>query len=118
MQQAFRGSRHAGGFGSICQTRQVEAEDKSNDDPMVLLNVGGEVTLEVHLSTLRCFEGSHLAELFTGAWETKLPRDPQGRIFIDCRSDLFVQLVNFLRQCRLERNLAASVVANSGGAGP
>lgn len=59
-------------------------------------------------STLRIFEGSHLADLFSGSWESDLPRDAEGRIFMDCRAATFLALVEFLRQCRLERNVTAA----------
>eukprot|EP00747_Dinoflagellata_sp_TGD_P100972 gnl/TRDRNA2_/TRDRNA2_168204_c0_seq1.p1 gnl/TRDRNA2_/TRDRNA2_168204_c0~~gnl/TRDRNA2_/TRDRNA2_168204_c0_seq1.p1 ORF type:complete len:677 (+),score=130.89 gnl/TRDRNA2_/TRDRNA2_168204_c0_seq1:194-2032(+) len=84
------------------------------NDTIVMLNIGGEVLLEVQRSTLMVFEGSHLANLFAGQWERQLPRDFKGRIFFDCRADAFVPLLEFLRQCRLEQRLAAATAASSG----
>lgn len=82
--------------------------DEEDVDCVIHLNVGGEASLEVQRSTLRIFEGSYLADLFTGSWDTELPRDSEGRIFMDCRATTFLPLVEFLRQCRLERNLVAA----------
>lgn len=96
-------------------------ESSSEVDDVVVLNVGGEALLEVQRSTLCVFESSHLANLFSGSWEQRLSRDAKGHIFIDARADAFVPLIEFLRQCRLERTLAAaSEVAHTApnGSGP
>jgi len=73
-------------------------------DPSIFLNVGGEVVMAVQRSTLLTFEGSRLAALFKDITASELSRDRQGRIVIDSSADVFVPLINLLRQCRLERN--------------
>jgi len=70
-------------------------------DSVVLLNIGGDRTLEVLRSTLQVVEGSHLADLFRDGWEHRLPRDAEGRVFIDCPADVFVPMVDYLREYRL-----------------
>lgn len=101
-------------YGSTSKKAQMALEDEE-EDSVVLINVGGETTIEVQRSTLRVFESSHLADLFTGSWERQLPRDSKGHIFMDCRADAFVPLVEFLRQCRLKRNLAMKATSNGEG---
>merc|ERR1712232_1443686 len=64
----------------------------------------GEVVMAVQRSTLLTFEGSRLADLFQDSAASELSRDRQGRIMIDSSADVFVPLVNLLRQCRLERS--------------
>lgn len=91
--------------GYSTSSEKVDSEDA---DGVIHLNVGGEASVDVQRSTLCIFEGSHLADLFNGSWETELPRDIQGRVFMDCKAATFLPLVEFLRQCRLERNLAAA----------
>lgn len=96
-------------------------ESSSEVDGVVVLNVGGEALVEVQRSTLCVFEGSHLADLFSGSWEQRLPRDAKGHLFIDARADAFVPLIEFLRQCRFERTVAAATEAAhaaSNGLGP
>lgn len=96
-------------------------ENSSEVHGVVVLNVGGEALVEVQRSTLCVFEGSHLADLFSGSWEQSLPRDAKGHLFIDARADTFVPLIEFLRQCRFERTVAAATEAAriaSHGLGP
>jgi len=67
---------------------------------MVPLNVGDEVMLAVLRSTLTQCTDSMLAAAFSGRWE--LPRDKDGRVFIDFPSMLFVPLIEHLRMRRIE----------------
>lgn len=62
--------------------------------------------MEVQRSTLLTFDGTSIADMFKDGCECNLPRDGRGRIMIDCRADVFVPLINLLRQCRLERERA------------
>lgn len=61
---------------------------------MVQLNVGGHL-YTTSLSTLRKYPDSKLAELFSG--QAKLPRDGEGRVFIDHDGSRFRSILEFLR---------------------
>jgi hypothetical protein len=39
--------------------------------------------------------------MFSGRWDETLPRNEQGDFFIDCKAELFVPLLNFLRDLSL-----------------
>lgn len=67
-------------------------------DP-VLLNVGGETTLEVSREALTQCQGSFLASAFSN-WNQ--PKDAQGRVFIDFSAKFFVPLADYLRTRRTE----------------
>jgi hypothetical protein len=74
--------------------------------PSVLINIGGEVVMEVQRATFQTFEGTHIADMFKDDSESKskLHRDGHGRIMIDCTASVFVPLVNLLRSCRLAQS--------------
>lgn len=86
-----------------------ESSQQKPDD-VFILNVGGDAVVQVLRSTLTVFQGSHLANMFCGRWERSLPRDSQGRIFLDCRAEVAVPLLEYLRQCRLECGISGSHV--------
>lgn len=82
-------------------SQEVKMNNARPIDCVVHLNVGGERTIEVLLSTLRLFKGSRLEQLFSAGWEERLPRDAAGRIFVDSNADVFVPIIDLLRECRL-----------------
>uniref|UniRef100_A0A8C4WZ99 BTB/POZ domain-containing protein KCTD7 n=1 Tax=Eptatretus burgeri TaxID=7764 RepID=A0A8C4WZ99_EPTBU len=61
---------------------------------VVHLNVGGEC-FSTCLSTLRRYENSMLATMFSG--RHRIPRDSEGRYFIDRDGTYFRDILNFLR---------------------
>lgn len=69
---------------------------------VVDLNVGGQITCSVRRSTMLLEEHSALASIFSGRWDDSLERDKSGRIFIDFSPDIFMPLVDFLRQKTIE----------------
>lgn len=71
------------------------------DDEVLELNVGGHV-FTTRRSTLCLYEGSYLANLFSGRWESCIERDGEGRFFLDFDPPSFRVLLNFLRSKRLE----------------
>ncbi|GKY90340.1 hypothetical protein MPSEU_000008000 [Mayamaea pseudoterrestris] len=89
--------------------RKLDAVVEKHDAPLVLvnaiknpsdldvlsLNIGG-TPMDVLRGTLTCIP-SMLAAKFSGDWEASLPKDSAGRYFIDEEADLFVALVNYLR---------------------
>jgi hypothetical protein len=61
------------------------------------LNVGGE-TFEVRRKVLcDAVPESHLAELFSGRWESKIMTDKSGMPFLDVNPECFSAIVDFLK---------------------
>lgn len=83
------------------------AEDRDASADTVVLNVGGRETVEVLLSTLRLFRGSRLEQMFAAGWQARLPRDRAGRVFVDSAPELFIPLIDVLREYRLLQELGA-----------
>merc|ERR1719277_187862 len=71
----------------------------------VALNVGGVAQLSVSRRTFTQCEDSMLAASFGGNWD--LPTDPEGRVFVDFSPDVFLPLVEHLRQRRIEDPMGA-----------
>ena len=66
-----------------------------SDADVLPLNVGG-TKIDVSRATLVSIP-SLLASKFSGEWDSSLPKDSEGRFFIDEEPELFVALVNYLR---------------------
>lgn len=66
------------------------------------LNVAGEAECAVLRSTLCIVEDSMLCSRFSGRWDDSLEKDDQGRFFIDFAANLFLPLLDFLRQKAIE----------------
>ena len=64
---------------------------------VLTLNIGGKETVQTMRSTLTIAAGSKLAEMFSGRWDESLPKDKDGNYFIDRRPDIFLPLLEFLR---------------------
>lgn len=81
--------------GLLEATRRSEAETWGNpeasDSDRLKMNVGGErMTIERrHLCSPRA---PFLASIFSGRWDKRLPRDGDGRIFLDFDREAFVIL--------------------------
>ncbi|KAK2962220.1 putative polyA polymerase [Blattamonas nauphoetae] len=73
---------------------QNDNETQQLDDQAIELNVGG-VIFCTQLKTLRRFESSMLFRMFSGSH--LLPRDKQGRIFIDRNPRMFELLLEYMR---------------------
>jgi len=65
---------------------------------VVDLNIGGQIHCSVKRATLCQVEQSALGSMFSGRWEGSMERDSAGRVFIDCEPELFMPLINYLRQ--------------------
>lgn len=63
------------------------------------LNVGGSRVVAVMRRSLTHFENSRLAARFSGRWDDSLERDKEGNFFIDEDPQVFLPLLNHLRQC-------------------
>ncbi|KAF4746730.1 BTB/POZ domain-containing protein kctd3 [Perkinsus olseni] len=64
------------------------------NESMVALNVGG-TTFETSRQTLCQQEGSFLEAILSGRYE--VPKDADGRVFLDRDPEMFRQILNFLR---------------------
>lgn len=62
---------------------------------IVELNVGG-TDMDVLRTDLVRAEDSVLANMFSGRWEGRLPRDSRGRVFVDVSPTSFRKVVGFL----------------------
>ena len=73
--------------------------DDPSDDDILSFNVGG-THLDVCRRTLTCLP-SLLATKYSGQWDDSLLRDASGRFFVDAEPELFVSIVNYLRDYNL-----------------
>jgi len=88
-----------------CQITRVQAVTAEPEDEVLTLNVGGEL-LTTRRSTLCLYEGSYLANIFSGRWESCIERDRQGHFFLDFDPISFRLILNFLRSKRIESSVA------------
>jgi hypothetical protein len=75
--------------------------DQPSDTDVLSLNVGGR-TMDVMRGTLTSVPGL-LARMFSGTHDKSLPRDSNGRFFLDESPILFTELIEYLRD--LNRSL-------------
>ena len=71
-----------------------------SDNDIIYLNVGG-TKITTKRSTLCQVNGSLLASMFSGRWETSLERDRDGCIFFDFNPQYFVLILDYLRANRV-----------------
>jgi len=85
--------------------RELEKLKKSLDEKhpnlgepndVIPLNVGG-TCISVLRRTLTQIEGSMLASKFSGRWDDSLEKDQDGRFFIDQPMELFLPMIDYLR---------------------
>ena len=62
------------------------------------INVGGTLFKTVKRETLLLVPESHLAELFSGRWETQILRDQKGNMFLDVNPECFGKILTFLSE--------------------
>ncbi|XP_008330626.1 BTB/POZ domain-containing protein KCTD7 isoform X1 [Cynoglossus semilaevis] len=88
--------------------RPAPSPQEEQEFPEVIsLNVGG-MYFTTRLSTLRRYEDTMLAAMFSG--RHYIPRDPEGRYFIDRDGKYFGDILNFLREGELpHRNRVRAV---------
>jgi len=67
---------------------------------IVQINCSGE-EFTVPRSTLRGIEGSNLSQMFSDEFIHNIPRDPQGRLYLDFNPQCFSIVVDYLRNRRL-----------------
>ena len=72
-------------------------------DEILTLDVGGEM-FRVYRSTLQQVEGSVLSTLASGRWQGRPGSGGEdGPIFLDCNPRSFQEILDFLRELRLDR---------------
>lgn len=89
------------------QREKTEMMGRKNPEDVLELNVGGATDCAACRKTLCCVEDSMLAARFSGRWDDSLEKDPRGRFFIDFSPDLFLPLLDFLRQHEVAREADA-----------
>ena len=67
---------------------------------VIELNVSGEI-MAAQRSTLCLVEESMLASMFSGRWEDRLPKDQQGRVFLDWNAYATRKVLDFLRLLKM-----------------
>jgi chaperone required for assembly of F1-ATPase len=75
---------------------QQAATRRKSSNPIVTLNVGGQVFC-TRRSTLQQFPESLLAKLVSDEWQDAQQRDADGRVFLDMDPCVFDALLQFLR---------------------
>ena len=89
----------AGRFEALEARKLALAEQWGNPDASpedwVEVNCGGRV-ISARRSTLCQLEGTKFGALFSGSYEKKLPKDRDGRIFLDLCPDEFQAIVDYL----------------------
>ena len=99
--------------------KEKETMNKLNADmsDIVEINVGGQVVIQTHRSTLCLAPNSMFSHLFSGRWDNAsncvLSRDEKGRIFLDHDPLLIQSIVNYLRLKKIEQQLADDDVSSS-----
>ncbi|CAK8986815.1 unnamed protein product [Durusdinium trenchii] len=94
-----------------CERKRAELEDHASryaelnhvlpaGDEVLTLDVAGE-TFRAYRSTLQQVEGSVLCTLASGRWQGSSPSE--GTIFLDCNPHSFKEILEFLRERRLDR---------------
>ena len=61
------------------------------------INAGGLV-MSVTRDTLTQIKGTRLEDTFSGRWDKQLPRDGNGRVFLDINPKCFVVVVGYLNE--------------------
>ena len=64
------------------------------------INAGGSI-ISVTRGTLTQIKGTRLEALFSGRWDRRLPRDDDGRVFLDVNPKCFGVVVDYLNESRI-----------------
>ena len=85
----------------LCESyaRQVDSME------WVKINVGG-TSYNCRRSILTSIEGSMLEAVFSGRWDAMLPRDSQGRIYIDENPLIFGEVIRYLHNLEVRLYLS------------
>ena len=68
---------------SSADQETVATGEEVEASAIIKLNVGGDTSFMTRRDTLTAIEGSRLSQLFSGRWDKVLPKDRDGRIFLD-----------------------------------
>ncbi|KAG7516357.1 BTB/POZ domain-containing protein KCTD7 [Solea senegalensis] len=101
-----RGRSSSGGSSKALRSA-LSGQEEQEFPEVISLNVGG-MYFTTRLSTLRRYDDTMLAAMFSG--RHYIPRDAEGRYFIDRDGMYFGDILNFLREGELpHRNRARAV---------
>ncbi|CAK9069509.1 unnamed protein product [Durusdinium trenchii] len=73
-------------------------QSHEQSDSPVKINIGGEKLIEVYPDLFAVRGENKLTSIMAGRW--RQPRDAQGNIFVDYSPEVFMPLVEWLRECR------------------
>jgi len=76
---------------------------------IIQINCSGEV-FTLPRSALCSIEGSNLSQMFSDSFIDKIPRDPEGRLYIDFNPQCFSIIVDYLQNRRLRPDAPVPVV--------
>lgn len=80
------------------------------DRPEILeINCSGKV-FTVLRSTLCSLEGSNLSQMFSDAFIHQIPKDPEGRFYIDFNPHCFTYIIEYLQNRRLRQDCPVPII--------
>ena len=88
-------AEHGGSKHSWSDNNTSDIPQKVVMNQVVTFNVGGR-RISARRKTLTRIADSRLASIFSGRWDRILPRDKQGKIFLDLDPDLFMKILLLL----------------------
>ena len=71
-----------------------------NGSEILDINTGG-IIISVSRDTLTLIKGTRLEALFSGKCDKRLPRDSDGRLFLDVHPKCFLAVVDYLIDCKI-----------------
>eukprot|EP00928_Gymnodinium_smaydae_P086749 TRINITY_DN71187_c0_g1_i1.p1 TRINITY_DN71187_c0_g1~~TRINITY_DN71187_c0_g1_i1.p1 ORF type:complete len:624 (-),score=152.28 TRINITY_DN71187_c0_g1_i1:172-2043(-) len=83
------------------EKRAMSTAGTAHDDVFVI-SLGGEHEVSVKRATLCIVESSMLACMFSGRWDSNLPRDAKGRVHLDVSPKIFCPILEHLRALAAE----------------
>lgn len=81
----------------------------NQEQEILEINCSGRV-FTILRSTLCSIEGSNLSQMFSNAFINNIPKDDQGRLYIDFNPQCFAYIVEYLQNRRLRRDAPVPVI--------
>ena len=83
------------------KTEKKQMQSAVSHEDIIYLNIGGD-TMSCSRATLCQVEGSLLATMFSGRWESGHKKDRHDNVFLDFNPICFKVILNYLRAKRIE----------------
>ena len=103
-------------FENEKKTRDKLEKSIANDgDEIIEINVGGQLIIQAHRSTLCMAPDSMFSHMFasTGGSNCGVARDDKGRIFLDYDPELIQSIINYLRLKKIEKQDDTTTLSSS-----